>query len=97
MVIFMADVTKIDSQGRILIPAEFRRKLGLKAECEVGLTIIGNDLIIRKVNSDLKAKVDQWKQELLNVSVPIGITNESDIETDKWMDREYAERKLGLR
>ncbi|MHA1131810.1 MAG: AbrB/MazE/SpoVT family DNA-binding domain-containing protein [Candidatus Helarchaeota archaeon] len=92
----MVSLTKIDSQGRILIPAEFRRKLGLEADCEVGLTVIGNDLIIRKVNTNLKAQVEQWKHELLKMPIPIGIANANDIESDKWMDKDYAERKLGV-
>jgi AbrB family looped-hinge helix DNA binding protein len=89
MVNFVVKI-KIDSQGRILIPAEFRRKLELETECEVGLTIIGNEIVIKKVNTDLKAKVKQWKQDLMKMSIPIGVTS------DKWMDIEYAERKLGL-
>jgi AbrB family looped-hinge helix DNA binding protein len=95
MVNFVVKI-KIDSQGRILIPAEFRRKLELETECEVGLTIIGNEIVIKKVNTDLKAKVKQWKQDLMKMSIPIGVTSENDIVADKWMDIEYAERKLGL-
>ncbi len=96
MVSFMADVSKIDSQGRILIPAEIRRKLGFEPECKVGLIVIGNELVIKKVNTDLKLKVERWKQELMNRSIPVGVATEIETEDDKWMDKTYAERKLGL-
>jgi len=96
MVNFMADVSKIDSQGRILIPAEIRRKLGFETDSKVGLIVIGNELVIKKVNTDLKIKVERWKQELMNRSIPVGVATEIETEDDKWMDKTYAERKLGL-
>ncbi|MHA1144804.1 MAG: AbrB/MazE/SpoVT family DNA-binding domain-containing protein [Candidatus Helarchaeota archaeon] len=93
----MANTVKVDKQGRILVPAEIRRKMGLNSDSEVQLKIIGNELVIRKISSDLRADVERWKQDLLKFPVHIDVVPEGKETDDKWIGKNYAERKLGIR
>ncbi len=92
----MASTTKIDSQGRIVIPAEIRRQMKLEPETEVEMNLVGNDLIIKKVNSSLQSDVQRWKYDLTRTKIPAGVTTEVEDKSDKWMDEDYVEKKLGL-
>jgi len=92
----MASIIKIDNQGRIVIPAEIRHQLKLEADTEVELSMVGNELVIKKVNSSLESDVHQWKEELARTKIPAGVTVLDEGESDKWMDEEYVEKKLGL-
>lgn len=44
-------IIKIDSVGRILIPKPIRKMLGLEADTEIKIEIIGKKIIIEKVES----------------------------------------------
>lgn len=93
----MPDVGKIDRQGRILIPAHTRKLMGLEPNTEISIKISGNALIIEKINPDLQATVQQWKRDLINMPIPINETRNNAEDTDqKWIDDEYAKKKLGL-
>jgi len=94
----MAIRVSIDSQGRILIPADIRGKLHLEPNSELELTILGNELILRKTNTNLEKQVMFWKQQLLEMKVEAGVAKEepADAETEKWMDRDYVKKKLGI-
>ncbi len=96
MVKMMASITKIDNQGRIVIPAEIRRQMKLEPDTEVEIKLIGNDLVIKKVNSSLEADVHRWMEDLSHLTIPAGITIPDEGESDKWMDEDYVEKKLGL-
>ncbi len=96
MVKMMANITKLDGQGRIVIPAEIRHQLKLEPDTEVELNLVGNDLVIKKVNSSLESDVRQWKEDLVRTKIPAGITITDEDEGDKWMDEDYVEKKLGL-
>jgi len=42
--------TKIDSKGRILLPVEIRKTLGLDDIVELQLSVSGNYVLIRRLN-----------------------------------------------
>ena len=44
-------VKKIDKLGRIVLPMDYRRALGLSEEADVTLEIEGNTIVIRGVNN----------------------------------------------
>ncbi|MEX2682651.1 MAG: AbrB/MazE/SpoVT family DNA-binding domain-containing protein [Candidatus Sigynarchaeota archaeon] len=88
----------IDSQGRILIPVEIRGKLHLEPNSELELTILGNELILRKSNTNLERQVMSWKQQLMDMKIEAGVVQEEpdDTDSEKWMDRDYVKKKLGI-
>ncbi len=63
MVIRTEYVLKVDRQGRVVLPVEFRREVGIKN---------GGSIVLKKKNSriyveaggDLEGEVEQWKEKL---------------------------------
>ncbi len=92
----MVIITKLDSQGRIVIIAEIRHQLQLEPDSEVEINIIGNDIVIKKVNSSFEAEVQRWREDLTRTKIPAGVTIVDEDDNDKWMDEDYVEKKLGL-
>ena len=59
---------KIDKLGRIVLPMDFRKALGLEKEAEVNVSIIGNTITIKSIGKICKLCGESHK----NLSV-IGI------------------------
>ncbi len=91
----MAIHLKIDPQGRLLIPVEVRRKIGLQPESEVKLTLVGNQLVIFPINLDLEEQVRSWRTDLEGMRVSVGKVTFPDRD-EQWMDEDYARRKMGI-
>ena len=89
----------IDSQGRLLVPADIRGKLHLEPNSEVELVVLGRELLVRKKDTALEERVLRWKEKLLHMKLePATTANEAECEeTGRWVDDEYVEQKLGLR
>jgi AbrB family looped-hinge helix DNA binding protein len=88
----------IDSQGRILVPAEIRGKLHLEPNSELELVILGNEILLRKTNTSLESQVNVWKERLIGMEIEAGIASDEEVvlEAGKWVDTEYVKKKLGL-
>lgn len=54
---------KIDKQGRIVIPSEVRKILGLKSNSEVLLNIKNNTIILELIHEDIDQIVDDWYEK----------------------------------
>jgi len=92
----MEQVVKIDKQGRMIIPASIRAALGIVDECKALVRIDGRRLIVEIVNEELERLVDEWREMALSLNVE-AFVEEVEGESWRWMSREYAERKLGIR
>ncbi|HME51262.1 MAG TPA: AbrB/MazE/SpoVT family DNA-binding domain-containing protein [Candidatus Lokiarchaeia archaeon] len=98
MVKIMAISVIIDSQGRILIPNDIRNRLHFEPNSELEIIILGNELVLRKSKPDLKRQVTEWKERLLSMKIEQRLDQEDEeIESEKWVDEEYVDQKLGLR
>lgn len=86
---------KIDRYGRILIPREVRAQLGLKQGSSIEVRIKGNELILRRVDTELHQRVDDWTK-FMETSAPKPFTTETREGDSKWLSQEYCMRKLGL-
>ena len=87
--------SKVDRYGRVLIPKDVRRKLGLELGGPVELQIRGRELVLRRIDTELDERVRVWTDGLRRGSPRaflIGV-REGD---SKWLSREYCLRKLGL-
>lgn len=89
------DVVKIDRYGRVLIPKEVRSRLGLKQGASLEVTVRGDELILRRVDTELRQHVDEWVK-FIERSAPKPFVTEIRSGDSKWLSREYSLRKLGL-
>ncbi len=93
----MAHATKIDKQGRIVIPKEYREKLGLEKEMPVKIQLMGRRLIIEVFDPDLESDVKNWEQKIKNMKIePFTIDQSEEKSEAKWFSEQYARQKLGL-
>ncbi len=93
----MAHATKIDKQGRIVIPKEYREKLGLEKEMPVKIQLMGRRLIIEVFDPDLESDVKNWEQKIKNMKIePFTIDQSEETSDAKWFSEQYARQKLGL-
>ena len=94
MVIIMESILKIDNQGRTVLPKEIRQALGIDGNTEIVCRVIGNRIILEKFSLDSIHKAFAELEEL----APSLDLDTVEIEgEDKYIDREYALRKIGLR
>ncbi len=84
---------KIDKQGRIVIPSEVRKILGLKSNSELLLNIKKNTIILEPIHEDIDQLVDDWYEKMLKMKIKAGGL---EIKPSLWMDEEYVKRKLGI-
>jgi len=87
--------TKVDKLGRTSIPAEIRKRLGIKENDEI-VWVLENDraYIIKRRNINVDEVID-W----LRTNAPECFTSKEEVgEKDKWgVDKEWAMKKLGMR
>lgn len=88
------ETVKIDKQGRLVLPAVIREKTGLKGGGKVSIRLDGPRVIIEPILENLEENVKRWKESTLRLHAD-PFTEEIH-ESWKWIDREYARRKLGI-
>ena len=85
----------VDRQGRLVIPAPVRRMLGLSGGGKLLLRVRDGCVELIPADKGLEERVSEWVETaLITRSGPF---EEEASESWKWVSREYAERKLGLR
>jgi len=91
----MASKTKVSSQGRTVIPAEIREKLGIREGEEVEWILEGDVIVVRLVREEKMP--DEIMRQIKNHLVEIK-TLRKKIPTDlkSRMMEDWARRKLGL-
>lgn len=84
---------KVDRQGRAVLPREVRVALGIEGETEMVCRVVGNRLVLEKFNVDSVRKAFDELEEM----VPSLDLDTVKVEgEDKYFDREYALRKIGV-
>ena len=86
---------KIDKQGRIIIPSDIRKLLGIKGETEGILRVRGRKIIIELMDTQYKKKIEEWYQKIKNMRIQ-AFSSEEEVFPSAWMSDEYAKKKLGL-
>ena len=69
MASFSSSVTRLDSAGRIVIPAEVRKKMGVKPGCEVVLEYEDGELKVFTVDHSIRKA-----QDLVCKYIPPGVS-----------------------
>ncbi len=95
MVVYVEYVVRVDRQGRLVIPAPIRKRLGLDGGGKVILRVEGSRIIIEVLDEGLMERVDRWMRLALSLRSEVMV--EGVTKSWRWMGCEYAERKLGLR
>jgi len=86
---------KIDKFGRILIPKEIRRSLGIKEDTELEIEVKDESILIRPKNSSLEKRVDEAVNYLMN-NAPKPFVSGEEVE-EKWYPKDYSLKKIGLK
>ena len=91
----MVQTIKIDKQGRLIIPAEYRTLLSLREGTVMEIDLLANGLVIRKVQAETKQSIEEWKEKILNQSIT-AFSEKSMEQMNKWYSEDYGKKKLGL-
>ncbi len=91
----MASRTKVSSQGRTVIPAEIREKLGIREGEEVEWILEGDVIVVRLVREEKTPDeiMHQIKNHLVEIKA-VGKKIPADLKSR--MMKDWARRKLGL-
>jgi len=95
LVNYVEYVVNVDKQGRVVIPASLRKLLGISKGGKAAVRYRDGRLELIPVNVDLKRRVERWVEVAMKTN-PEPFSEDIE-ESWKWVDREYAERKLGIR
>lgn len=94
MVKFMEETLNVDEQGRVVIPSYIRKAVGIRGKGKLLVRREGSKIILEPYPENLNKSVEEWAN--LARSVKAEIFSETSEESWKWMNHEYAKRKLGL-
>ena len=95
MVKNVAHTTRIDKQGRLIIPTELRKQLSLEEGTIIDIEVNANLLILKKQGANSQDVIDKWKTSLLSPSIS-SKSEISDLKEEKWYSEEYVTNKLGF-
>jgi len=87
-------VVKVDRQGRVILPEDVRKALGIEGEAEMLCRVVGNRIILERFSVEAISKAFS---ELEEIAPSLEFDREEVEEKDKYFDREYALRKIGIR
>ena len=94
MVIYVEAFVKVDKQGRMVLPKDVRKALGIEDEAEVVCRVIGNKVILERFSIESIQKAFADLEEIIPSLEVDTVKVEGE---DRYVDREYALRKIGLR
>jgi len=94
MVKIVESILKVDDQGRMVLPKEVRRALGIDGGTELVCRVIGSRIVLEKFSLD---SIHKAFGELEELAPSLDLDIEEFEGEGKYVDREYALRKIGLR
>jgi len=89
----MEAIVRVDKQGRIVLPKDVRRALGIEEEAEMVCRIVGNRVILERFSVEA---VERAFAELEEVAPSLESDTEEVEGEGKYVDRERALRKIGV-
>lgn len=92
---FMTVKSKLDKQGRLVIPAEYRKILSISEETELEISLVANQIIIRRKLSIEPKKIIEWEEKIKSLNLKSKRVDNKEF-SEKWMSEEYVRNKLGL-
>lgn len=90
----MGVIIKIDRRGRMVLPKDVRRVLGIDGEAEMVCRVVGNKVMLEKFSV---ASVHRAFTELEEIVPSLELDTVKVEGENKYVDREYALCKIGIR
>jgi len=90
----MPFMLRVNGQGRTVIPKEVRQALGIEGGSKLVCRIIGRKVILERLSVD---RVQEAFSRLEDTAPSLDLDIVEVEGEDKYVDREYALRKIGLR
>jgi len=94
VVVDVEAIIKIDKQGRIVLPKDIRKALGIEGEAVMVCRVVGNKVILERFSIE---SIQRAFAELEAVAPSLELDTVKVEGEDKYVDREYALRKIGIR
>jgi len=94
MVVYVEAIVKVDKQGRMVLPKDVRKALGIEDEAEVVCRVIGNKVILERFSIE---SIQKAFADLEEIAPSLEVDTVEVEGEDKYVDSEYALRKIGLR
>lgn len=88
-------IIRVDKQGRLVLPKEVREKVGIRGDSQLICTVVGRRIVLEHFLVERIWEAFRRLEEIvpsLDVDVVEGVVGE-----DKYVDEEYALRKIGIR
>lgn len=85
---------KVDKQGRTVLPKEVRQALGIKGNSNMVCRVIGSRIILERFSLD---RAHEAFTRLEETAPSLDLDRVEVKGEDKYIDREYALRKIGFR
>ena len=90
----MEGIVKVDKQGRIILPKDVRRAVGIEEGMEMVCRVVGSRIILEKFSME---NIRKAFAELEEIAPSLELDTVKVEGGDKYVDREYALRKIGVR
>ena len=90
----MEGIVKVDKQGRIILPKDVRRAVGIEEGMKMVCRVVGSRIILEKFSME---NIRKAFAELEEIAPSLELDTVKVEEGDKYVDREYALRKIGVR
>jgi len=87
------ELVKVDRQGRIVLPKEVRQALGISENTEMVCRVVGNKIVLERFSPTV---IREAFEELEEIAPSIELDAVKVEGEDRYVDREYALRKIGL-
>jgi len=94
MALNMEVTVKVDKQGRTVLPKDVRKALGIDGEAEMVCRVVGGKVILEKFSVD---SIHKAFADLEEIAPSLEFDTVKVEGEDKYVDREYALRKIGVR
>jgi AbrB family looped-hinge helix DNA binding protein len=94
MVLNVEVIVKVDKQGRIILPKDVRRAIGVEGGMEMVCRVVGDRIILEKFSVE---DVHKAFSELEEIAPSLELDTVKVEGEDKYVDKEYALRKIGIR
>jgi len=92
-VIYVEAFVKVDKQGRMVLPKDVRKALGIEDEAEMVCRVVGNKVILERFSIESIRRAFAELEEIIPSLEVDTVKVEGE---DRYVDREYALRKIGL-
>jgi AbrB family looped-hinge helix DNA binding protein len=94
MAVNMEATIRVDKQGRTVLPKDVRKAVGIDGEAEIVCRVVGNRIILEKFSMEA---IHKAFAELEEMAPSLELDTVKVEGEDKYIDREYALRKIGVR